>query len=166
LAGGRRELAIVRLVGLFDRPRPRRPWLPCGPDRRSGIDRALVDLSEEEWQWVVSSLREHGFLLPADPQQPGVLDAHPLVRVYFQEELEKERPEAWQEGNLRLYEHLKKAAPELPETLEAMEPLFTAVVHGCRAGRHQEALYEVFQRRINREDEAFGWRKLGALARS
>ncbi|HZF07416.1 MAG TPA: TIR domain-containing protein, partial [Thermoanaerobaculia bacterium] len=162
--GEGRELAIVRLVGLFDRPAAKealaalrsRPEIP-------GLTEPLVDLSEEEWQWVVSSLREHGFLLPADPQQPGVLDAHPLVRVYFQEELEKERPEAWQEGNLRLYEHLKKAAPELPETLEAMEPLFTAVVHGCRAGRHQEALYEVFQRRINREDEAFGWRKLGAF---
>jgi hypothetical protein len=134
------ELAVLRLLGLFDRPAARealavlraKPKIP-------GLTEPLVDLSEKEWQWAVSSLREHGLLLRADPRQPGVLDAHPLVRVYFQEELERDRPKAWQKGNLRLYEHLKGMAPDLPETLEAMEPLFAAVIHGCRAGRQQEA---------------------------
>jgi tetratricopeptide (TPR) repeat protein len=158
------ELAILRQLGLFDRPAAKealaalraRPEIP-------GLTELLVELSEEEWQWAVSSLREHGFLLPADPQQPGALDAHPLVRVYFQEELERERPRAWQEGNLRLYEHLKGAAPEFPETLEAMEPLYAAVVHGCRAGRHQEGLDEVYWRRIRRKQEDFSGSKLGAF---
>jgi len=162
--GEGRELAILRLVGLFDRPAAKealaalraRPEIP-------GLTERLVDLSEEEWHWAVSSLREHGLLLPADPQQPGALDAHPLVRVYFQEELEKERPEAWQEGNRRIYEHLKGVAPDLPETLEAMEPLYTAVVHGCRAGRQQEAFAEVYVRRILRSDHFYSTRKLGAF---
>jgi len=162
--GEGRELAILRLVGLFDRPAAKealaalraRPEIP-------GLTEPLVDLSEEEWQWFVSSLREHGLLLPADPQQPGVLDAHPLVRVYFQEELQKERPQAWEEGNLRLYEYLKKAAPDLPETLEAMEPLYTAVIHGCRAGRQKEAYLEVYLRRIQRRNKFYSTKKLGAF---
>jgi len=162
--GEGRELAILRLVGLFDRPAAKEALAALrGKPAIPGLTEPLVELSEEEWQWSVSSLREHGFLLPADPQQLGVLDAHPLVRVYFQEELEKERPQAWQEGNLRLYEHLKKAAPELPETLEAMEPLFTAVVHGCRAGRQQEARDDVYRKRIRRGDEGYSLKKLGAF---
>ena len=120
-------------------------------------------MGEEAWQLALSSLREHGLLLPADPHQPGTLDAHPLVRVFFQEELEKQRPEAWRAGNLRLYEHLQKEVPDLPDTLEAMEPLFTAVVHGCRAGRQQEALDEVYWRRIMRGNEFFSTKKLGAF---
>src|SRR4029079_12549104 len=128
-----------------------------------GLTEPLVGLSEEEWQWAVSSLREHGLLLRADPPQAGGLDAHPLVRVYFQEELERDRPQAWQEGNLRLYEHLQKAAPDLPETLEAMEPLYAAVLHGCRAGRQQEAYGEVYWRRIQRGNEFYNIYKLGAF---
>ncbi|HZF10577.1 MAG TPA: toll/interleukin-1 receptor domain-containing protein [Thermoanaerobaculia bacterium] len=162
--GEGRELAILRLLGLFDRPAAKealaalraRPEIP-------GLTEPLVGLSEEDWQWSVSSLQEHGFLLPADPRQPGSLDAHPLVRVYFQEELERKRPAAWREGNLRLYEHLKGATPELPETLEAMEPLYTSVLHGCRAGRQQEVMDEVYWRRILRGKEHFSWKKLGAF---
>src|SRR5262249_26381519 len=154
----------LRLLGLFDRPATKaalaalraRPEIP-------GLTEPLLDLPEEEWQWSVSLLRDYGLLLPADPQQPGALDAHPLVRVYFQEELGRERHQGWQEGNLRLYEHLKGAAPELPETLEAMEPLYTAVVHGCRAGRQQEALDEVYWRRIQRGSEFYSRNKLGAF---
>jgi tetratricopeptide (TPR) repeat protein len=168
------ELAVLRLLGLFDRPAGKEALaaLRAKPEIR-GLTEPLMKkkhwwqkaepISDEEWQWAVSSLREHGLLLRADPRQPGVLDAHPLVRVYFQEELEKERPQAWQEGNLRLYEHLQKVAPDLPETLESMEPLYAAVLHGCRAGRRQEAFGEVFLRRIRRGDQGFSWRKLGAF---
>lgn len=120
-------------------------------------------ISEETWQLALSSLREHGLLLPADPHQPGTLDVHPLVRVYFQEGLETRRPQGWESGNLRLYEHLQKEAPDLPDTLEEMEPLFTAVIHGCRAGRQQEAYREVYRRRIRRGNEFYNLRKLGAF---
>ncbi len=158
------ELAILRLLGLFDRPADTKALAalrakPAIP----GLTETLVDISEEEWNWAISSLQEHGLLLPNDPQQKGDPDAHPLVRAYFQEELEKERPDTWRAGNLRLYEHLKNAAPDLPDTLEAMEPLFTAVVHGCRAGRQQAACSEVYQRRIHRGREFYSFKKLGAF---
>ena len=158
------ELAALRLLGLFDRPAdPKALAALRAKPAIPGLTEPLMDLGEEAWHWALSNLREHGLLLAADSHQPGTLDAHPLVRVFCQEELEKERPEAWRAGNLRLYEHLQKEAPDLPDTLEAMEPLFTAVIHGCRAGRQQEAFDEIFQRRIQRWDEFFSTRKLGAF---
>jgi tetratricopeptide (TPR) repeat protein len=44
-----------------------------------------------------------------------------------------------------------------------MAPLCAAVVHGCQAGKHQDALYEVFWKRIRRGNEAFSLKKLGAF---
>ena len=158
------ELAVLGLLGLFDRPAgPKSLAALRAKPAIPGLTEPLMDLGEEDWQLALSNLREHGLLVPADPHQPGILDAHPLVRVSFQEELEKQWPEAWQAGNLRLYEHLQKEAPDLPDTLEAMEPLFTAVVHGCRAGRQQEAYREVYRRRILRGKELFSTKKLGAI---
>jgi hypothetical protein len=156
------ELAALRLLGLFDRPASPKalaalraePVIPRLTDSLSGA-------IEEDWQLAVSALREHGLLLPADPKQPATLDAHPMVRVYFQEDLETNYPEAWQVGNLRLYEHLQTEAPHLPDSLEAMEPLFSAVLHGCRAGR-QQAAFEVYRRRIQRLG-AYNWKILGAF---
>lgn len=158
------ELAALRLLGLFDRPaQPKAIAALQAKPAIPGLTEPLVDLGEGDWQLALSNLREHGLLLPADPHQPGTLDAHPLVRVYFQEDLETRLPQAWEAGNLRLYEHLKKEAPDLPDTLEEMEPLYTAVIHGCRAGRQQEAFDEVYRRRIQRGKEFFSTKKLGAF---
>lgn len=92
----------------------------------------------------------------------GVIDAHPLIRTYFAAELQENNPSVWQEGNLRLYEYLRTSTPEYPNTLEEMQPLFFAVIHGCRAGRHQEALTDIFSRRIHRGAD-YAVSKLGAL---
>jgi tetratricopeptide (TPR) repeat protein len=158
------ELAVLRLLGLFDRPAEAGALnaLRAAPPI-SGLTESLVGLSDEDWHLAVATLRDHSLLAAADPREPETLDAHPLVRACFAEELESHRPNAWQEGNRRLYEHLRQAAPEFPDTLEAMQPLYAAVVHGCRAGRQQEAMTEVFWRRIRRGKEAYSWRKLGAF---
>ncbi|HKH45333.1 MAG TPA: hypothetical protein VKM72_11765 [Thermoanaerobaculia bacterium] len=158
------ELAILRLLGLFDRPAEAgalealrtAPAIP-------GLTESLVDLSEEDWHLAIATLRDHSLLAAVDPREPETLDAHPLVRACFAEELESHRPDAWQEGNRRLYEHLCQAAPDLPDTLEAMQPLYAAVVHGCRAGRQQEVMDEVYRRRIQRRGEFYSRNKLGAL---
>jgi len=167
------ELAILRLLGLFDRPAeagalkalrtaPPIPGLTERLFKRTGWWKK-ESLSQEDWRNAVTTLRDHSLLAEADPREPETLDAHPLVRARFADELESHRPDAWQEGNRRLYEYLRRTAPDLPDTLEAMQPLFAAVVHGCRAGRQQEALDEVYCRRIQRENEKFSMKKLGAF---
>jgi tetratricopeptide (TPR) repeat protein len=157
------ELSILRLLGLFDRPASAAALraLRAAP-AISGLTESLVDRSEDDWNLAVATLREHRLLLPEDAREPGALDAHPLVRAYFGEHLEGERRAAWEEGNRRLYEHLRQAAPEYPETLDAMQPLYAAVVHGCRAGRQQEAMGEVYWR-IRRGNEFYSGKKLGAF---
>jgi TIR domain len=158
------ELAILRLLGLFDRPAEGdalKTLRAAPPIPR--LTEPLVDLSQEDWRLAVATLRDHSLLAAADPREPETLDAHPLVRACFAEELENHSPDAWQEGNRRLYEHLRQAAPEFPDTLEAMQPLYAAVVHGCRAGRQQEALVEVYRRRVQRMSEFYSTDKLGAF---
>jgi tetratricopeptide (TPR) repeat protein len=155
------EVEVLRLLGLFDRPASpaavkalrAEPTIP-------GLTETVGPKQEARFRKAVARLRRARLLLEEGGDE---LDAHPLVRVYFQEDLQTHRPEAWKAGNLRLYEHLQKEAPDLPDTLQEMEPLFTAVIHGCRAGRQQEALVEVYWRRIQRSDEYFSANKLGAL---
>ena len=158
------ELAILRLLGLFDRPADAMALkaLRAAPPI-PGLTEPLANLSNEDWRLAVSILREHGLLAAADPRESESLDAHPLVRAYFAEKLERGHPAAWQEGNRRLYEHLCQAAPDLPDMLEVIQPLYAAVIHGCRAGRQQEAMEEVYQRRIQRGDSFYSASKLGAF---
>jgi tetratricopeptide (TPR) repeat protein len=161
---GKPELDILRLMGLFDRPAEKgaldalrkEPAIPNLTD-------ALQKLGEANWKFAVNNLRELRLLAPEDPHEPDTLDCHPLLREHFGEKLKAENPNAWREAHNRLYEYYKSAAKELPDTLEEMAPLYAAVIHGCQAGRHQEALIEVFWKRIRRGQESFSWRKLGAF---
>ena len=93
---------------------------------------------------------------------PGQLDAHPLVREYFGEQLLTQRTEAWKECNRRLFEYYRALAPELPELSVEMEPLFLSVICGCNAGLFREALHEVYIPRIQRGSACFAANILGA----
>ena len=158
---GKPEVAILHMIGLFDRP--------VGKDEIAalrveppvpGLTDALDGVSGRDWSKAVAKLRRAGLLL-AEPDDR--LDAHPLVREHFGQQLRTAQPEAWREGHRRLYVYLRKTAKERPDTIEEMAPLYAAVVHGCQAGKNQEALDEVWWERIRRTDEAFSIRKLGAF---
>jgi tetratricopeptide (TPR) repeat protein len=158
------ELSVLRLLGLFDRPAEAAsievllaaPTIP-------GLTEALQNLKEREWRQALAKLRRIKLLGAALANEPDTLDGHPLVREHFKQQLKRERADAWREANNRLYEHLKRTAKELPDTVEEMSPLYAAVAHGCAAGRHQEAFDEVYQRRIHRWDNHFNLRSLGAF---
>ena len=160
------ELAILRMVGLFDRPAEagavaalRAP--PAIPALTDGLD----DLIEADWRRALARLRRAGLVAKEDPAAKGALDAHPLVREHFAARLRRDHEDAWRAGNDRLFDYYRGpgCAAELPDTIAAMAPLFAAVSHGCAAGRHQEALDEVYHRRIWRGDEGFSIKKLGAV---
>jgi tetratricopeptide (TPR) repeat protein len=154
------ELEVLRLLGLFDRPaKPAQLKALRAEPPIEGLTETIGLAHEARFRKAVARLRKARLVAEGGED----LDAHPLVRVFFQKDLAKHHPEAWKAGNLRLYEHLQKEAPDLPDTLEAMEPLYTAVIHGCRAGRQQEAFEEVYRRRIQRGSEFFSTRKLGAF---
>ncbi|HJR08940.1 MAG TPA: DUF4062 domain-containing protein [Pyrinomonadaceae bacterium] len=158
------ELSVLRMLGLFNRPADKDAInalraAPAIPD----LTDALQGLNEQKWQQVLSRLRRAKLLAVPSPNQSSTLDTHPLVREHFGQQLKQTDPDAWREGNSRLYEHLRDTTKEFPKTLEDMAPLYAAITHGCAAGRHQEALDEVYWRRVQRGKEAFSTKRLGAL---
>jgi nucleoside phosphorylase len=162
--GASPELAVLRLMGLFDRPAEggamtalrAAPVIPRLTDE-------LKDLTDRKWRLTLAKLRRARLLAEKDPANPDTLDTHPLVREHFGGKLQQSNPAAWQEAHSRLYEYYKSTAKEYPGTIEEMAPLYAAVAHGCQADRHQEALDEVYWRRILRGDEYFSTKKLGAF---
>src|SRR5262245_25483878 len=104
---------------------------------------------------ILAKLRRARLLAREDPHNPGQLDTHPLVREYFGEQLHSQQPDAWKECNRRLYHYFRTLAPQLPDSIREMEPLFSAVICGCNAGLFREALHEVYIPRIQRGDANF-----------
>ena len=116
-----------------------------------------------EWQTILAKLRRARLLAGEDPHNPGQLDTHPLVREYFGEQLCNQQTDAWKECNRRLFNHYQTLAPQLPDSLREMEPLFSAVICGCNAGLFREALHEVYIARIQRGNAWFAANVLGAI---
>jgi len=157
------ELSVLRMLGLFDRPADEKalgallksPAIP-------GLTESLTDLRPTEWQTILAKLRRARLLAREDPDNPGQLDTHPLVREYFGEQLRSQQTDAWKECNRRLFHYYQTLAPQLPNNFGEMEPLFLAVICGCNAGLFREALHEVYIPRIQRGNAYFAAKVLGA----
>jgi len=165
--GDSAEREALRLLGFFDRPadagclRALRvaPAIPGLTDR-------LVGLSEAQWGHVLVQLEKLRLvnLQQGRFSQRTVVDAHPLLREYFARQLRTQHPEAWCASHRRLYEHLCETTKEGDQpTLNDLQPLYQAVAHGCQAGMHQEACEKVYEDRIQRQNEQYSTRKLGAF---
>lgn len=168
---GARQLAVLRLLGLFARPADagcltalrRQPVI-------AGLTEPLVGLDDDDWNLIVSALEECGLLSRvAQRKTPNseletALDAHPFIREYFATKLRENRSKAWRAAHRRLYEHLVKTTDEGDEpSLEDLQPLYEAVAHGCQARKEMEAWAIVYRKRILRKDYYSRFR-LGAFA--
>jgi tetratricopeptide (TPR) repeat protein len=157
------ELAILRVLGLFDRPADERAMgALLQPPAIPGLTESLTDLRPAAWQTILAKLRRARLLAREDPNNPGQLDTHPLVREYFGEQLRSQQTDAWKECNRRLYHYYQTLAPPLPNSFREMEPLFSAVICGCNAGLFRDALHEVYIPRIQRGDAHLAATVLGA----
>jgi hypothetical protein len=158
-----RELALLRLTGLFDRTISAdclealraEPAIP-------GLTDALVKLNDVQWSIALKRLSDLELLTVTKE----AIDAHPLIREYFAKQLRDTQPAAFQAAHSRLFDHLCKATTYRPDTLVGQQPLYQAVVHGCLAGRHQEACDGVYTERILRgtgDDGYYTMRQLGGF---
>jgi serine/threonine protein kinase len=102
------ELSVLRMLGLFDRPAEEKavaalltsPAIP-------GLTEPFTDLSPIQWRAILARLRRARLLAGEDPHNPGCLDAHPLVREYFGEQLRSQRHATWKECNKRFLTIIK-----------------------------------------------------------
>ena len=157
------ELSVLRILGLFDRPADTKVLEALlKPPAIAGLTEPLLDLTPIEWRTILAKLRRARLVAEADPHHQGHLDMHPLVREYFGEQLRSHQTDAWKECNRRLYLHYQALAPQLPDNVREMEPLFLAVICGCNAGLFHKALHEIYIPRIQRGNASFAANILGA----
>ena len=158
---GKRLVAVLRLLGLFDRPAD----VGCiaalrKPPAISGLTDVLVDQGKAQWNLTLSRLAECGLISLTNNQ---ALDAHPLIRDYFAKQLREQQPKVWHAGHKRLYEYLTtNTKDKIKPTLEDLQPLYQAVAHGCQAGMFQRVCKEVYDKRILRREQHYSWHHLGA----
>ena len=157
------ELALLRLLGLFDHPIELSVLEIL---QQAQIPQLTQGIKPNAWSSAIAALRdEHHLLAQANDPQDDQLDCHPLIRAYFARQLQNSAPKAWQAAHSKLYDYYKSlpSKPQ-PDTLAEMQPLFRAVAHGCAAGIHQQALEEVYYPRIRRSGENYLCNQLGAFS--
>jgi Domain of unknown function (DUF4062) len=165
---GKRALAVLRLLGLFDRPMTadylnallEEPVIPNLTD-------SLIELSEAQRNIAFRRLEE-AKLITIDRDESGALislDGHPLLREYFGKQLRTQQLDSWEEAHWRLCKYLYTTTPDKPQpTLEDLQPLYQAVAHGCQAGLQKEVCDGVYVARITQGEVSYSTKKLGAYA--
>ncbi len=164
---GRCQAAVLRLMGLFDRPAD----AGCidallQPPAIKNLTEPVVNLADDDWGFCLDGL-ESAKLLTVNSVPSGELvslDAHPLIREYFARQLRTQQPDTWRAAHRRLYKHLCANTKEGDQpTLENLQPLYQAVAHGCSSGLGLEAYRDVFVKRILRDEKFYSVMSLGAV---
>ena len=162
---GQRALALLSLLGLFDRPATANCLNALWQGEAiPGLTEPLIGLSEAQRNLSLTRLQDAKLLTVNRDEASGALiaiDAHPLLREYFAKRLHEQQPEAWRAAHRRLYQHLRTISYR-PATLEELQPLLQAVFHGCAAGEYETTLAD-YTNRIQRRREYYLTNQLGAF---
>jgi hypothetical protein len=169
---GGAEQAILNLLGLFDRPADGpavdvllAQYIPGltdelffdGPEPLPEAKRTARLLEAKR------RLRKLRLLSKANPKDLHELDAHPVVRAFFAARLEETVPGAAKTAHEILYRHYVEVAPDLPNTLDEMQPLIHAVKHGAAAGYAQEVFDKIYIPIVRRRTDHWITYRLGAF---
>lgn len=168
------ELAILRLMGLFEKPMSPGCFAALrAPPAIQNLTELFSGVADFEIESAIRTLIDNELLSHGGGDgYSGLLlnvplDAHPLIREFFSEQLKRDQPEAFRAAHSRLFDYLcVTTKPHHPNGIEGITPLYEAITHGCLAQRHQEALYQVYVERILRGTGSYGFystRKLGAI---
>ncbi len=147
-----KQLALLYLIGLFDRP-AERAALDCllAEPAIPGLTDGLAGVTGAQWDTALAALRRLGLLSPGSGSAEATIDAHPLVREYFGEALERSAPPAWKQAHARLKGYYEKAAGTIgpDSSLDALAPIANAISHAALAGE-MSAAYELYNKHIRR----------------
>ncbi len=158
--------SLLQALGLFDRPvhlwqiemLTRQPVLP-------GINDGLIGVAESDLNAAGSLLLKLNLVTPEHDGAGKLqsLDIHPLIRDFLAEQLQAD-PTAWRAAHARIFDAMQTRTLQVPSNaqLDDLQPLYAAITHGCRAGKHQEA-YQVLYERVQRGRMAYSQKRLGAF---
>jgi hypothetical protein len=155
---------FLQIIGLFDRPMS---W----EEKNVLIDKAqhakpLRVLTAKQWQEVNKKLEESGLLLGIKGDSERIeWDTHPIIRSYFGRMFKEKHREAFKQAHRVLFDYYQQIPDkEYPDTIEEMRPLYRAVAHGCLAGEYRKALFDVFNKRVQRGQQYYSSYKLAAYS--
>lgn len=164
-----RQLSILRILSLFDRPADNE-YLRSLRQKPviTGLTESLIALDDTEWNIALTELSDCDLVSIQFETHRSIsslysVDAHPLIREYFASCLRKSNKRAWCAAHIRLYKHLQKSAANLPDSLQAIQPLCQAISSGCQAGLHARVFNDIYWKRVLRGSEAYIVHKLGAF---
>ncbi len=155
---------FMHLLGLFDRPlgwKEKHALL-----QQVDYFQPLRDLGRKASHKLEQGLEHLSLLSVAEDGERTQWDSHAIIRSFFGRDFQQQQPSAFQAAHRALFDYYQAQAPEQPEDLDSMQPLYRAVLHGCLAGEYQKALDDVYYQRIERGGEGFGTKKLGAYAQN
>lgn len=148
---GKRQVAVLRAMGLFDRPAS----ADCLEALRSKsipeLSEPLAPLTNEDWEFCLSGLQD-AKLVTITRDEAGALvslDTHPHLREYFAQQLRRDHPKAWRAAHRLLYDYLRSIPDKPQPSLEELQPLLQAVSHACQAGAANDAFWGVYYNRIH-----------------
>jgi len=119
--------------------------------------KVLVRMHELDFRDLISGLVD--WRLISYDKTKKTYTTHPLIKGYFESTFDEKIKKLCHK---HIYQYFGLYAPEWPETLDEMQPLFEQVYHGCAAGLYDEACDNVYWKKINRMNEDFITHKLGA----
>ena len=125
-------------------------------EMETGMNQVLRDISEFKFKRMVDNLVDRRLI---SRDQEINYATHPLIKSYFESIFDQEDKKLCHKC---IYRYIGEYAPERPETLEQMQPLFEQVYHGCAAGLYDKAFSDVYWGKIYRGREFFIYHNLGA----
>lgn len=157
------ETAMLHLLGLFDRPVPMAALRALVAEPViAGLTEPFHDADAPPLNMVLKRLEDLKLITRPDAE---TVDGHPLVREHFGAELEKKSRKGWEQAHSRLFDYFCNIPKvDQPDDEAGLMPLYQSLHHGVAAGRAQEALVEVYYRRISRGDRAYGVTGLGLFS--
>ena len=106
------------------------------------MNQALRAMSSFSFKRMVDNLFDRRLISKG---QDNTYATHPLIKNYFESIFEEEVKRLCHK---RIYQYFGEYAPEQPETLDAMQPLFEQVYHGCAAGLYDEVYWPIYVEKI------------------
>ncbi|MCV6639528.1 hypothetical protein [Candidatus Albibeggiatoa sp. nov. NOAA] len=155
------ERRFLYLLGLFDRPMGLVEKQVLF--EKATFAQPLGQLSELEFQNLVSKLEIANLLFSSEIDW----DCHPIIRQYFGQRFKDTKEDLFKQAHLVLFEYYQSVPDkDHPETLEELEPLYRAVVHGCLGGEYKDAL-DIYRNRIRGGSDIFyATQNLGAYSQA